>query len=235
MAEDASEKLGAPGLPDHSLEESTPRDRNEPAAGRRWAERLEERTDTTYLSRAWASGKLEMRGTLWMIALSVSSASALSASILALQQGDASRPSSGIGIDFAATILSLMTLVLSLIVAALRYQARSKDLFYCYRAIQKISADIETVNNCGPSDMVRLKELQRDYQLALDLSENHSEWDYVRSRRRRPESQDHWDVRRDKSRVRRARLGQNALSSLPLLFAVFSLVLLGFVLVQGAG
>lgn len=98
--------------------------------------------------------------------------------------------------DLAAVVLSLATLVLSLIVTALNYAARSRDLFHGFRAVQKVSARLELLKlrqDVAPEELETAgATLEAKYQEALDQSENHSSLDFYRSR---PVRKDHrkWD------------------------------------------
>lgn len=186
-------------------------------------EDLENRTYLSFLCRARASERLELRGVLWMIALSTASAATLCASIFSLTNSP--RPVSTI--DLAATLFSLVTLVLSLIVSALNYQARSRDSFHSYREIQRVSSQIESLKHQELSlheKVVYLTLLEMRYQGALDKSQNHTTFDYHRAKRVRD---DHHQTADRKDR-QRAIMFQGAITALPLLITFSGLAWLAF-------
>ena len=183
-----------------------------------WMGKFERRTYITFVSRARASRRLEVRGILWMISLSVASAAALCASMFSL--AIAPRPVSQI--DLAAALFSLATLVLSLIVSALNYQSRSRDLFHSFRAAQRVSSQIESLRETSTDASVVAEErpsLELAYQDALDQSENHTTLDYHRARPVRDDS----NKKSDERARNRALFLQGSLTGLPVLIILVSL------------
>ncbi|WP_369012403.1 SLATT domain-containing protein [Nocardioides imazamoxiresistens] len=179
---------------------------------RQWARTFERRTYITFVSRARASQRLQLRGTLWMIALSVASAATLCASVISLS--NTARPVSTS--DLSATLFALATLVLSLITSALNYQSRSRDLFHSFRAIQRVSASIESLRATTTTDTAicdSRAELESRYQDALDQSENHTTADYHRAM---PEREDPDKREADRRKRLAAIAGQNALNVIPI-------------------
>lgn len=182
-----------------------------------WMEKLERRTYTTFVSRARASRRLEVRGVLWTISLSIASAATLCVSVISLSRS----PRPVATVDLSAVLFSLATLVLSLIVATLNYQARSRDLFHSFRAAQRVSARVESLRNSGAADEIRarMRELESQYQDALDQSENHTTFDYYRARRPRD------DHKREDNRLRRlSSVAQAVLTGVPVVISLVSLV-----------
>ena len=146
-------------------------------------EKFSERTYTTFTSRARAADRLSRRGNLWTIALALSSTATVVASILSLVRPNYIEGRGGL----ISLLSSVLTLVLSLIVSTLRYEARSRDLFHSFRSVQRVSAKAEHLSaQCLSTDESnRLsRELEADYQSALDLSENHTAGDYYRARKK---------------------------------------------------
>ncbi|WP_170169893.1 SLATT domain-containing protein [Nocardioides aurantiacus] len=192
-----------------------------------WLEKFERRTYTTFVSRARASERLGVRGMLWMIALSVASASTLCASVVSLANGP--RPVSQA--DLGTTLFSLATLVLSLIVAALNYQSRSRDLFHSFRAIQRVSSQAESLRYLGGPSAgggPETSALEGAYQDALDQSENHTTLDYHKARR--PRQDEH--KREDERAQLRATILQGALTALPAVIIAVSLFWIVFIFVD---
>lgn len=186
-----------------------------------WLKKFENRTFLTFVSRARAARRLDTRGVLWMIALSVASAASLCVSVISL--GTSQRPVASS--EIASSLFALATLVLSLIVSSLNFQGRSRDLFHSFRAIQRVSSRAESLRHATrESDAIEIAktELESRYQDALDQSENHTTLDYHRARSIRDGEKGTLDTRARQ----RAILAQSALTGLPVLIIVASLVLL---------
>lgn len=193
----------------------------------KWLKKFERRTYISFVSRARASERLGTRGMLWMIALSVASASALCASVISLADG--ARPVSRT--DLGTALFTLATLVLSLIVAALNYQARSRDLFHSFRAIQRVSSQVESLRERGDSrgDIeTAISALEAAYQDALDQSENHTTMDYYKARPTRDDENRNADER---ARLR-ATVVQGALTTFPAVIIAVSIFWIVFIFVD---
>ena len=182
--------------------------------------RLASRSYDTFLCRARASQRLATRGTLWAVALAASSTSTLAVSMVALVND---RVLSGKA-DLWACLSSLVTLVLSLVVGTFNFSGRSRDMFHSYRLIQKISVTAERLADQDLSaDQAAswLERLDNQYQQALDVSENHNQWDYFRiakpsdPERRKSMRRNRW----------RAIVAQGSLDSLPLIITMASIAL----------
>lgn len=184
-----------------------------------WLEKFERRTYVTFLSRARASTRVATRGVLWMIALSVASAASLCVSVVSLS--GAERPVSEA--DLASALFALATLVLSLIVASLDFQGRSRDLFHSFRAIQRVSARAESLRELPqrPQTVEDVRSgLESAYQDALDQSENHTTLDYYLARP--PRAGEH---KKTDDRTRRlAFWAQGALTAFPVLVILASVL-----------
>jgi hypothetical protein len=182
-----------------------------------------ERTYTTFVSRARASQRLATRGTLWGIALAVSSTATLAVSIAALFKPDLLGGRAGLW----ACLFSLLTLVWSLIVATFNYSGRSRDMFHSYRTIQRVSTRAERLASLGDDKRTgesTWDELDAEYQLGLDQSENHTTWDYYRARKPRAGS-NQVEIRRERWLRRGAAVVQSLVDGVPLIIIVGSLAL----------
>jgi len=170
-----------------------------------------ERTYTTFISRTRAAERLSVRGMLWNIALATSSTTTLAISVVSL-----SNPIYlGGRANLLACLFSILTLVLSLIVALFNYGARSRDMFHSYRTIQRVSVEAERLAGTGLSEQAERDELARlsgEYQLGLDQSENHTTLDYHLARRLPKGSDASTPERKER---RRATLRQGSLTLLP--------------------
>ena len=91
----------------------------------------------------------------------------------------------GAGGDTLMATLAILSLVSSLVVSSVNYGGRARAMEASYKRIQQISLAAEDVAN-DPSQTTRrrLNELQREYAIAIDASENHSDADYDRSQKR---------------------------------------------------
>lgn len=172
-----------------------------------------ERTYTTFISRVRAAERLSVRGMLWNIALATSSTATLAISVVSL-----SNPTYlGGRADLLACLFSILTLVLSLIVALFNYGARSRDMFHSYRTIQRVSVEAERLSGDpleGETERQVLARLSDDYQLGLDQSENHTPLDYYIARKTSPASDETVQAKEKKER-RHALAKQGALTLLP--------------------
>jgi hypothetical protein len=220
--------MSEPTEPDESSSAATPPfDASHVGDLEEWLRKFERRTYITFVSRARASERLGTRGMLWMIALSVASASALCASVISLANGP--RPVSRT--DLGTALFTLATLVLSLIVAALNYQARSRDLFHSFRAIQRVSSRVESLRERGESAATiasSIPALEAAYQDALDKSENHTTLDYHKARPTRDDEH----KREDELTRRRATIYQGVLTAVPAVIIAVSLYWIVYLFVR---
>ncbi|WP_162252110.1 hypothetical protein, partial [Brevundimonas sp. Root1423] len=127
--------------------------------------------------------------------------------------------------DVGAALFSVITLVLSLIVAVLKYESRSRDLFHSFRAIQKVSSEAEVWQVRGGKLATQhdCLNLNASYQDALDKSENHTPLDFYRAMTIREGDNE----ARDRKLQNEARFRQGLLTALPILITLASLLWLG--------
>jgi hypothetical protein len=188
------------------------------------------RTYTTFISRARAAERLNMRGVLWNIALATSSTATLAISVVSL----ASPKYLGGKADLVVCLFSIVTLVLSLIVALFNYGARSRDMFHSYRTIQRVSVEAERLAGADLSDadqQTHLARLDAEYQLGLDQSENHTTLDFFRARKIQAESTNPEEVKAKKDRTR-ASFMQDSLTVVPVAITIIAVGLLAWILLH---
>jgi hypothetical protein len=141
-------------------------------------ELIEDRTYKTYKSRLNASERLRALGRAWNFSMLAFSTSTVVATIGLLTDP---KMYGKAGATLIA-VLAVLSLVASLVVAAQSYPARSRDMFASYRRVQRISASAESVR-LGASEptQAQVDQLLKEYNDALDDSENHSGADYLRA------------------------------------------------------
>ncbi|WP_328524587.1 SLATT domain-containing protein [Kribbella sp. NBC_00359] len=141
-------------------------------------ERLEERAFKTYKSRLAAHHRLSSRNNAWnasLIALStattIASVGLLSDAAMYGERGET-----------LLAALAILALVASLVVANMNYGARSRSMEANYKRIQQISMDAENLR-LGTMELTEkaFLTLQREYGIAVESSENHSQGDYGRT------------------------------------------------------
>lgn len=169
-----------------------------PEAAHKRREKLERRYYHTYLSRLEMGKRIQRRGLLWNGALVAVSAAAAVSSIVLLRFPAAY---AGDG-ELLLAIIGVFTLTASLVVANANYSVRARDAFGAYRSIQRLSARVESSVNAANLDG-ELDEIDSEYQLILDNSENHSAADYFRAVPGKLEIKSH--VCDDKNRHRHVR------------------------------
>lgn len=192
--------------------------------------KFSERTYTTFISRARAAERLNIRGILWNIALATSSTATLAISVVSL----ASPSYLGGKANLIACLFSILTLVLSLIVALFNYGGRSRDMFHSYRTIQRVSVEAEQLAGsklCAADEGRQLTRLNAEYQLGLDQSENHTTLDFLQARKvsLQPTEPAELKARRDR---RRAIVQQGAVTLLPAIIILLAVSLLVWVLLH---
>jgi hypothetical protein len=139
---------------------------------------LEDRAFTTYKARLKAAERLHMLDNFWnaaLIASAVSGAvSAIGSVVDGSMYGDA-----GPALLAVATVI---VLVVSLVVSAQSFGARSRNMFISYRRAQRIALAAESLRLSGRrSSDKRVARLLHAYNTLLDESENHTEADYQRA------------------------------------------------------
>jgi conflict system pore-forming effector with SLATT domain len=142
------------------------------------AKRLEERSYKTYLARVKAYHRLNRRNNAWNTSMISLATSTTIASVGLL----VNRPMYGTGGDTLMVALAILSLVSSLVVSSVNYGSRTRAMEASYKRIQQLSLAAEDLANYYSSvSQSRLLELQKEYAIALDTSENHSDADYRRS------------------------------------------------------
>lgn len=139
-----------------------------------WIETQEKRTYQTYKARVRAANRLKARGVAWTTALISASTAASIASIASIVEQDLYGEYGSV----IAAAISVLTLVASLVVTGVNYEARHRKMFDNYRKIQRLSAELEFLraNSVHQSDE-QIRVLLDRYQDLLDESENHSDLD----------------------------------------------------------
>jgi SMODS and SLOG-associating 2TM effector domain family 5 len=83
--------------------------------------------------------------------------------------------------DAIMLVVAILSLVASLVVSSANYGARARSMEASYKKIQEVAATAENLRNePGPVDYKRYLELHREYQIAIESSENHTSADYHR-------------------------------------------------------
>lgn len=140
------------------------------------AERLEKRAFKTYKARLMTHERLRARGVAWN-AFMISSATATTIASVAMLSEPKLYGTRG---DVLLAILAIISLVASLVVANMNYGARTQAVESNYKRIQQISLSAEMLATQGCT-IQQVQVLQREYEIALESSENHSEADYQRT------------------------------------------------------
>lgn len=141
--------------------------------------RLEKRSYTTYLSRIRAYERLNRRNNAWNASLVSLATSTTIASIGLLV--DPAMYGKGGGTLLVA--LSVLSLVSSLVVSNISYGTRARAMEASYKRIQQISLAAENIFALEQLPSAhRFAELQKEYEVALESSENHTDADYQRSK-----------------------------------------------------
>lgn len=138
--------------------------------------KLEDRTFVTYKARLYASQRLHRRSSAWNACLIAFSTSTLIAAVGMISKGDMYGDQG----DTLMIALSLLSLIASLIVASMNYGGRSRALEANYKRIQQISLRAELLRvDAGKINSAQYDELLKEYSIALESSENHTDGDYA--------------------------------------------------------
>lgn len=141
------------------------------------AKRLEDRAYATYKARLQAQKRLRKRGMAWNALLIASATSTTIASVSLL-----SSPSVyGARGPTLVAVLAILSLVASLVVTNMEYAGRGQAMGGNYRRIQQIAFAAEALRTQS-NPRADLEQIQREYEIALESSENHSDADYERTR-----------------------------------------------------
>lgn len=140
--------------------------------------KLEDRAFSTYQARLKAHERLHRRNNAWNASLVALATSTTIASVGVLVE----RNMYGSRGDSLLVSLAILSLVASLVVSSVNYGSRARAMEASYKRIQQISVAAESFFvGSSPPTRQRLLELQREYGIAVESSENHSEADYLRS------------------------------------------------------
>jgi len=139
---------------------------------------MEDRSYRTYKARVRSVQRLNQRNNAWNFAL-ISLATSLTISSVGLLVNESMYGSGGPAL---MVVLAVLSLVASLIVSNMNYGARSRAMESNYKRIQQISLDLEGLpTHPFPGMVDRFNELKREYRIAVESSENHSESDHMRA------------------------------------------------------
>ncbi|GAA3579956.1 hypothetical protein GCM10022222_75940 [Amycolatopsis ultiminotia] len=143
-------------------------------------EKLERRAFTTYLARLKAYERLARRNNAWNASL-IALATSTTISAVGLL---ADRDMYGSGGDGLMVALAILSLVASLVVSSVNYGSRSRAMEAGYKRIQQISISAEGffVSHLAPTSE-RFVDLQKEYGVAVEFSENHTRADHIRANR----------------------------------------------------
>lgn len=155
---------------------------------------VEDRYYKTYQARLELAKRIQRQGTAWNWWL-ITSSLAVSVASIALIRDPKIYGGQG---DVLMASLSLLAFTGSLVVSGCRFGERSRDAFYAYRAIQKLSVQAERARKSGSpaSSIDEVERLEDAYDQVIDSSENHREIDHIRAKRVRGERLDRRDQRK---------------------------------------
>lgn len=140
------------------------------------AKRLEDRAYATYKARIKMHRRLQIRNASWNASL-ISAATATTIAGIGMLAEPGMYGNHG-AVLFAA--LAVISLVASLVVANMNYPGRCQAVEANYKRIQQIALAAEALpgRDVGEPELFML---QREYEIALEASENHSDADYERT------------------------------------------------------
>jgi hypothetical protein len=138
--------------------------------------KLEDRAFKTYKARLFAAKRLRARGVAWNASLVAFSTSTTVASV-ALLSDEAIYGRKGATL---LAVLAVCALSASLVVTNMDYAGRAQAMDGNYRRMQQIALSAEA-GRLRPELKVDAERVRREYEIALESSENHSDADYFRS------------------------------------------------------
>lgn len=141
--------------------------------------RVEDRSYTTYKARLNAASRLRHRGAAWNASLVALSVSTTAASVALLSDPMIYGPR---GATLLA-VLAVLALASSLVVTNMNYPGRAQAMEANFRRLQQISLTAEAAQ-IRPDLDVDPEQVRREYEIALESSENHSDADYLRTQAR---------------------------------------------------
>ncbi|MGA6161010.1 SLATT domain-containing protein [Amycolatopsis magusensis] len=169
---------------------------------------LESRAYSTYRARLEAHKRITRLNISWNTALV-----GLATSTTVAAVGQLVYPGMyGSGGNALMVVLAVLSLVASLVVSSMNYGARARAMEASYKRIQQISLLAERMETTIPSDQLarRFEELQREYEIAIESSENHVTADHHKAI-----NQKSWETR-----------NQSVLNALPYITLVVPVLLL---------
>lgn len=180
--------------------------------------------------------RLEARGIFWNAALVALSLASVLAGAALLDEGLLY----GANGDTAMLLLGILVLVASLMVSTANYSDRARMAFDNYRALQRLSTELEAevIHGSERRQRAKYKEFDRRYQDLLDASSNHLHADHARNIRTRLFRAHIAELKRgqpranDREYLRLGKLLERRLSqAATFLMNVFPLVLIGVAIV----
>ncbi|WP_422678570.1 SLATT domain-containing protein [Bifidobacterium mongoliense] len=141
-----------------------------------YLETIEKRSYQTYRSRLNAYRRLKHRANAWDFTLVLYNTMLLFTSIYVLLFHKADTPLN----NYLLVCMTTATLVVSLIVAGVNYRGRAFEMYRNYRALQRLSTEIEIAVRLNSNvSTEHVEDLNRRYQDLLDFTENHTENDFT--------------------------------------------------------
>lgn len=141
-------------------------------------QRLEKRSYSTYRSRIKTTERLTRRGNAWNTSL-VAISTATTVASIGLLVNPTLYGSHG---DALLVVLAVLTLVASLIVSNVNYGSRARAMEANYKRIQQLSIQAEQfLIDRASATSTHFLELEREYGVAVEFSENHSTCDFERT------------------------------------------------------
>ncbi|MCP3804954.1 SLATT domain-containing protein [Allokutzneria sp. A3M-2-11 16] len=141
--------------------------------------KLENRSFATYLARVQAHKRIVRLNASWNTSLI-----ALATSTTIASTGQLVEPKMyGNGGNALMVVLSVFSLVVSLVVSSVNYGARARSMEASYKRIQQISLMAERLPVIAVAENLaqRYIELQKEYEIAIESSENHAKGDHDRA------------------------------------------------------
>lgn len=141
------------------------------------AQVFERRSFATYKARLVTHARLTRRNVAWNSSLVAFSTATTVASVGLLVDDQMY----GRGGEALMVTLAVFSLVVSLVVSNVNYGSRAKAMEASYKHIQRISLAAERVKNNWIANGQKISEITRDYEVAIETSENHSDVDHFRT------------------------------------------------------
>jgi hypothetical protein len=138
--------------------------------------KLEARAYSTFLARVRAHKRLVRLNTAWNTSLITLATSTTIASVGQLVDSKMY----GNGGNALMVVLAVLSLVVSLVVSSVNYGARARSMEASYKRIQQISLMAERLPAIVGEGQLsqRYVELQKEYEVAIEYSENHMTADH---------------------------------------------------------